>query len=94
MTDIYRALADATRRRILDLLADRDGMTLFEICTRLIEEGTHSSRQAVSQHLGVLEGAGLVRSGRVGRTKVHHFTPEPLREITRRWPLERQDNNP
>lgn len=93
MADIYRALSDATRRRILDLLAQRDGMTLFEICSRLIDEGTGSSRQAISQHLSVLEESGLLATERVGRTKVHHFTPEPLREITRRWPLDRQDES-
>jgi len=58
VADIYRALSDATRRRILDLLAERDGMTLFEICSRLFDEGTGSSRQAISQHLSVLEESG------------------------------------
>ena len=88
--DVFRALADPTRRWILDELATRDGLTLFEICSRLIMlHGSTSSRQAVSQHLAVLEEAGLVSSQRVGRTKVHHLNTEPLRSIVERWPLDR-----
>ena len=88
--DVFRALADPTRRWILDELAIRDGLTLFEICSRLIMlHGSTSSRQAVSQHLAVLEEAGLVTSHRVGRTKVHHLNTEPLRSIVERWPLDR-----
>jgi len=88
--DVFRALADPTRRWILDELATRDGLTLFEICSRLIMlHGSTSSRQAVSQHLAVLEEAGLVTSHRVGRTKVHHLNTEPLRSIVERWPLDR-----
>ena len=90
MGDVFRALADPTRRWILDELATRDGLTLFEICSRLIMlHGSTSSRQAVSQHLAVLEEAGLVTSQRVGRTKVHHLNTEPLRSIFERWPLDR-----
>ena len=92
MTDVYRALVDPTRRGILDLLVERDGMTLFEICGRLATAGTGSSRQAISQHLAVLEECGLVRSARVGRTKVHHLRTEPLREITRRWPIDGEED--
>lgn len=88
MADIYRAIADATRRQILDLLVQREQMTLFEICTRLQALGTTSSRQAVSQHLAVLEECDLVRATRVGRTKVHWLNTEPLREIARRWPTD------
>lgn len=85
---LFRALADATRRTILDELAQRDGQSLFEICTRLaMRHGIGSSRQAISQHLAVLEAAGLVHSRKAGRTKLHHLTTEPLREITHRWPL-------
>jgi DNA-binding transcriptional ArsR family regulator len=88
--DVFRALADPTRRWILDELATRDGLTLFEICSRLIMlHGSTSSRQAVSQHLAVLEESGLVTSQRVGRTKVHHLNTEPLRSIVERWPLDR-----
>ena len=85
--DIYRALADGTRRTILDELADRDGQTLFEICTRLtMKHRIGASRQAISQHLAVLEDAGLVRTSRSGRYKFHSIDTSPLREIDERWP--------
>ncbi len=88
MPDVYTAIADATRRAILDELTARDDQTLFEICSRLLaRHGVTSSRQAISQHLGVLEEAGLVATRRVGRTKVHTLLAEPLREITDRWPV-------
>lgn len=86
MGDIYRALADPTRRKILDALTERDGQTLFEICSRLAaKHQLASSRQAVSQHLDVLEAAGLVRTRREGRYKFHFIDPEPLRQIAARW---------
>ncbi|HEX2883412.1 MAG TPA: metalloregulator ArsR/SmtB family transcription factor [Candidatus Limnocylindria bacterium] len=85
---LYRALADATRRTILDELADRDGQTLFEICTRLaMKHNIGASRQAISQHLDVLEAAGLVRTERSGRYKFHHLDTAPLEEISERWPM-------
>ncbi len=88
MGDVFRAIADPTRRLILDELAERDGMSLFEICSRLItQHGSTSSRQAISQHLAVLEDAGLVSTHRVGRTKIHHLNTEPLRSIAERWPI-------
>jgi DNA-binding transcriptional ArsR family regulator len=84
---LYRALADGTRRTILDELADRDGQTLFEICSRLaMKHDIGASRQAISQHLDVLEAAGLVRTERSGRYKFHHLDTAPLREIADRWP--------
>jgi len=87
VADIYKALADRTRRIILDELAERDGQTLFEIGARLASKHQlGSTRQAISQHLGVLEEAGLVRSRREGRYKYHFFNPAPLSEINRRWP--------
>ena len=86
MADLYKALADPTRRLILDLLVERE-MTLFEICTRLLAAGTDSTRQAISQHLAVLEECGLVHAHRVGRTKVHRLNTAPLREIAQRWPI-------
>ncbi len=90
MGDVFRALADPTRRIILDELSARDGQTLFEICSRLImAHGSTLTRQAVSQHLAILEEAGLVRTHRAGRTKVHTLNTEPLRSIVERWPLER-----
>ena len=89
--DIYRALADETRRVILDELTARDGQTLFEICSVLItRHGVRTSRQGISQHLEVLEAAGLVATERRGRTKLHYLTPEPLAEIARRWPERRR----
>jgi DNA-binding transcriptional ArsR family regulator len=84
--DIYHALSDGTRRSILDELADRDEQTLFEICSRLATtHGLTSSRQAISQHLDVLEGAGLVRAERRGRYKFHTLDTRPLAEIAQRW---------
>jgi DNA-binding transcriptional ArsR family regulator len=94
MADVFRALADPTRRLILDELALRDGLTLFEICTRLaMLHGSTSTRQAISQHLAVLEEAELVRSHRLGRTKIHHLNTEPLRSILERWPLDRSESS-
>ena len=85
--DLYKALADQTRRTILDELTDRDGQTLFEICSRLaMKHGIGASRQAISQHLEVLEAAGLVRTSRSGRYKFHYIDTLPLREIGDRWP--------
>src|SRR4051795_10738459 len=84
--DVFRALADPTRRTILDELADRDDQTLFEICSRLaMKHGLASTRQAISQHLDVLEGAGLVRSRREGRYKFHDLETAPLATLTDRW---------
>ena len=89
MGDVFKALADPTRRTILDELTERDGQTLFEICSRLtMKHGLSSSRQAISQHLAVLEEAGLVRSRREGRYKFHHLDTTPLRAIADRWPLD------
>jgi DNA-binding transcriptional ArsR family regulator len=86
--EVFKALADPTRRTILDELAAKDGQSLFEICTRLLTlHGSTSSRQAISQHLAVLEEAGLVRSHREGRTKIHNLNTEPLRSIVERWPV-------
>jgi DNA-binding transcriptional ArsR family regulator len=87
MADVFRALDDETRRLILDELAARDGQTLFEICSTLtMRHGLGSSRQAISQHLAVLEDAGLVSTERRGRTKLHYFNRAPLGAIARRWP--------
>jgi DNA-binding transcriptional ArsR family regulator len=86
MGDVFRALADPTRRTILDELAERDGQTLFEICSRLtMRYGISSSRQAISQHLDVLADAGLVRTRRDGRFKFHYLDPAPLDRLTERW---------
>ncbi len=84
--DVFKALADPTRRKILDELAERDGQTLFEICSRLaMKHQLGSSRQAISQHLEVLIGAGLVTSHREGRYKFHYMNTGPLERLTDRW---------
>jgi DNA-binding transcriptional ArsR family regulator len=86
---LFKALADPTRRVILDELTEKDGQTLFEICGRLsMKHGLGSSRQAISQHLAVLEEAGLITSRREGRYKFHHLDTTPLRSIVERWPIE------
>jgi DNA-binding transcriptional ArsR family regulator len=88
VVNVYRALDDETRRVILDELAASDGQTLFEICSLLtVRHGLGLTRQAISQHLGVLESAGLVVTERRGRSKFHYFKSEPLAEISRRWPV-------
>lgn len=71
----------------MDELVERDGQSLFELCSRLImKHNIGSSRQAISQHLEVLESAGLVVAQREGRYKFHWFNGEPLKAITKRWP--------
>lgn len=98
--DLFKALADPTRRIILDELTEKSGQTLFEICSRLsMRHQLGISRQAVSQHLAVLESAGLVVTRREGRYKFHDLDTAPLRQITERWPLTdapgpRQENTP
>lgn len=84
--EIFKALADPTRRKILDELALWPGQTLFEICSRLsMKHQLGMSRQAVSQHLAVLEAAGLVKSRREGRYKFHDLNTAPLKRIAERW---------
>jgi DNA-binding transcriptional ArsR family regulator len=85
--DIFKALADPTRRAILDELNERDGQTLFELCARLAtKHQLGSTRQAISQHLDVLEQAGLVVTRREGRFKFHTIDTAPLASIAERWP--------
>ncbi|WP_244870907.1 helix-turn-helix transcriptional regulator [Catellatospora sp. IY07-71] len=91
--DVFKALADPTRRRILDGLAERDDQTLFEICARLTtQHQISSSRQAISQHLELLEDAGLVRTRREGRYKFHTLDTAPLEQIAQRWLRKPQEN--
>jgi DNA-binding transcriptional ArsR family regulator len=86
MGDVFKALADPTRRRILDELTERDGQTLFEICGRLASRHQlGSSRQAISQHLELLEAAGLIETRRDGRCKFHYLDTRPLEHIADRW---------
>ena len=83
---MFKALADPTRRTILDELSARNGQTLFEICARLVtNHGLCSSRQAISQHLDILETAGLVETRRDGRYKFHYINTTPLEPIVERW---------
>ena len=88
MSDVYKAIADPVRRAILDELVARDGQTLFEICTRLIQfHNLSMSRQAISQHLDILEAAGLVHTRKEGRCKFHDVDTSPLAAIADRWPV-------
>jgi len=83
--DVFKALADPTRRTILDELADRDDQTLFELCSRLVmKHQLDSTRQAISQHLDVLEAAGLIEVRREGRYKFHSINRGPLEHIVDR----------
>src|SRR5579862_9098010 len=80
-TDVlFKALADPSRRKLLDLLRTHDGRTLNELCEHL-----DMSRQGVTQHLALLEAANLVATVRRGREKLHFLNPVPLQEIYERW---------
>ncbi|WP_181779681.1 ArsR/SmtB family transcription factor [Pseudonocardia pini] len=78
--EVFRALADPHRRRLLDRLRERDGQTLRELCA-----GLDLTRQAVTKHLAVLEGAGLVAATRRGREKHHHLDSAPIDQVAARW---------
>ncbi|MEE8296023.1 MAG: helix-turn-helix domain-containing protein [Sphingomonadales bacterium] len=80
MDYVFKALADATRRELLDRLKKKDGQTLSELC-----EGIKTSRQSVSKHLNILEEVNLVSVVWQGREKLHFLNPIPIREISRRW---------
>jgi DNA-binding transcriptional ArsR family regulator len=80
MDTVFRALADASRRQLLDRLHNKNGQTLGELC-----EGLAMSRQAVTKHLAILEEAGLVVSRRQGREKLHFINPVPINDIAERW---------
>jgi DNA-binding transcriptional ArsR family regulator len=77
---VFRALADASRRRLLDMLHHDNGQTLTELC-----HGLDMTRQAVTKHLSILEHANLVSSQRHGREKLHFINPVPINEIAERW---------
>ncbi len=77
---IFRALADESRRALLDTLFARNGQTLGELC-----EGRGMTRQAVTKHLGILESANLIASVKRGREKLHYLNPAPIHEIGERW---------
>lgn len=80
MDAVFRALADASRRELLDRLRAENGQTLGELCARL-----DMTRQAVSKHLTILEEANLVATVRRGREKFHYLNPVPIHEIAERW---------
>jgi DNA-binding transcriptional ArsR family regulator len=77
---LFKALADPSRRKLLDLLYANDAQTLGELCEHL-----DMTRQAVTQHLAVLEAANLVATSWRGREKLHFLNPVPLQEIYERW---------
>jgi DNA-binding transcriptional ArsR family regulator len=77
---LFKALADPSRRKLLDLLHASDGRTLNDLCEHL-----DMTRQGVTQHLDVLEAANLVATARRGREKLHFLNPVPLQEIYDRW---------
>ena len=77
---VFRALADASRRQLLDRLHDRDGQTLGDLCM-----GLQMTRQAVTKHLAILEDANLIATKRQGREKLHFINPVPINEIAERW---------
>jgi DNA-binding transcriptional ArsR family regulator len=80
MDAVFKALADASRRQLLDRLYASNGQTLSELCARLA-----MTRQAVSKHLAVLEAANLVVTVRRGREKLHYLNPVPIHDIAERW---------
>jgi len=77
---VFRALADASRRKLLDRLHGKNGQTLGELC-----RGLDMTRQAVAKHLAILEEANLVSWKRQGREKLHFINPVPINEIAERW---------
>lgn len=80
MDAVFRALADPTRRQLLDSLHDRNGQTLNGLCAEM-----DMTRQAVTKHLAILEEANLVTTIRKGREKEHYLNPVPINEIAERW---------
>ena len=80
MDEVFRALADPTRRQLLDALFERDGQTLSQL-----ERPLSMSRFGVMKHLGVLEEAGLLTTRRRGREKLHFLHPVPIRLVYERW---------
>jgi DNA-binding transcriptional ArsR family regulator len=80
MDAVFKALADASRRKLLDVLFQHNGQTLGELCRHL-----EMTRQAVTKHLTLLEEANLIATIRRGREKLHFLNPVPLHEIYERW---------
>jgi len=80
MDRVFKALADKSRRRLLDRLRAENGQSLGELC-----EGLAMSRQAVTKHLKILEAANLVATRKEGRLKLHFINPVPINDIAERW---------
>ena len=80
MDEVFKALADGSRRSLLDRLHARNGQTLNELC-----DGLAMTRQAVTKHLAILEAANLVATIKHGREKLHYLNPVPIHEIGERW---------
>jgi len=80
MDEVFKALADASRRALLDRLHARNGQSLSELC-----DGLAMTRQAVTKHLAILEAANLVATIRHGREKLHYLNPVPIHQIGERW---------
>ncbi|WP_213288861.1 helix-turn-helix transcriptional regulator [Bradyrhizobium sp. sGM-13] len=80
MDEVFKALADASRRSLLDRLHAKNGQTLNELC-----DGLDMTRQAVTKHLGILEAANLVTTHKHGREKLHYLNPVPIHQIGERW---------
>ena len=85
MDAIFKALADDTRRMILDVLRDQDGQTLGELEASLEAQGVEMTRFGVMKHLKVLEGVSLVISRKQGRFKYHYLNVVPLQQVIDRW---------
>ena len=85
MDAVFKALADASRRELLDRLRADNGLTLNELCAQLAQAGADMTRQAVSKHLAILEEANLVVTVRRGREKLHYLNPVRIHEIAERW---------
>ncbi len=77
---VFKALADPTRRKLLDLLYEKNGQTLGQLC-----ENLDMARQSATQHLAILEVANLVSTVRRGREKLHFINPVPLQDVYERW---------
>ena len=80
MDEVFKALADASRRSLLDRLHAKNGQSLNELC-----EGLAMTRQAVTKHLAILEEANLVATYKQGREKLHYLNPVPIHQIGERW---------
>ena len=77
---VFRALGDPTRRKLLDLLCEKNGQTLGQLCA-----GLNMARQSATQHLALLEAANLISTVKRGREKLHFINPVPLHEVYERW---------